>query len=288
LDNKKFILVFLIIALGTAHAQNTLQPNSAFEQRTIELINIERARHGLPPYLGNDALAPIARAHSGGALSTANISQRLRNDIATVTGHHVLTYNGNNTPEQMVTAWMNSSTARATILREDRTHIGVGITQSSTGSSARHSWSLIVINMIVLTPSEIQTFEMRVLELTNIERSRHGLPPLIWHEDLSDIARKHSEDLMRNNMRGHTGSDGSTVRVRIERAGITNTRALAENCSYGQRTPEEAVRAWMNSPGHRANILGNTTHLGVGLVLRSEGSSAQYVSYWTQVFASFR
>ena len=131
-------------------------------------------------------------------------------------------------------------------------------------------------------------FERRVFELTNVERVNHGLSPLLWHDNLAVAARGHSKDLMDNNMTGHVGSDGSTVGQRIERAGVTNMRRWAENCAYGYRTPEDVVAAWMGSSGHRANILNaNLTHLGVGVFMRPEGSSARYISYWTQVFCAF-
>jgi uncharacterized protein YkwD len=78
-------------------------------------------------------------------------------------------------------------------------------------------------------------FELSVFELTNIERAKHGLPNLIWHGTLAAVAREHSEDLMVNDMRGHTGSDGSTVRERVERAGIRDGRFWAENWSNHTR-----------------------------------------------------
>jgi uncharacterized protein YkwD len=137
--------------------------------------------------------------------------------------------------------------------------------------------------------SEVHQFELRVFELTNIERAKHGLRPLIWHETLAAAARIHSEDMMRNNFLGHTGSDGSTVRQRIERAGVTNANSWSENCAAGQRSPEAVVQSWMNSPGHRANILSeNSTHLGVGFVQRPEGSRANAATYWTQKFIRVR
>ena len=142
---------------------------------------------------------------------------------------------------------------------------------------------------VQMTESEVRAFEMSVFELTNIERINHGVRPLIWHETLASAARAHSADLMRNDIRGHTGSDGSTVRQRMERAGISNISGWSENISYGRRTPEAVVEGWMNSPGHRANILNAArTHLGVGFVQRPGGSTAQFLTYCTQKFATFR
>jgi len=139
----------------------------------------------------------------------------------------------------------------------------------------------------------ILAFEQRVFELTNIERVNHGLPPLIWHETLAVAARAHSLDIMLNNLgihtgSGHTGSDGSTASQRMVRTGIVNGRFYGENISYGRSTPEEAVEGWMNSHGHRENILDTDyTHLGVGLTWRPEGSSARFSIYTVQNFCAF-
>jgi uncharacterized protein YkwD len=132
------------------------------------------------------------------------------------------------------------------------------------------------------TPIDIFAFERRVLELVNIERANHGLNPLIWHTGLANIARAHSEDMARNNMTGHTGSDGSSPRDRVTRVGITDVRYTGENAYASPSTPEAAVQGWMNSPGHRDNILNpNHTHLGVGLAYIP---GSQWTFYWTQLF----
>ena len=137
--------------------------------------------------------------------------------------------------------------------------------------------------ILVCTACEDETptyneFEWRVFELTNIERTNQGIPALRWDDRLGAAARAHSEDMVKNNFRGHTGSDGSSVGQRITRAGF-EWRICAENIAYGHRTPEAAVAAWMNSPDHRRNILNaSLTHLGVGVV----------ENRWTQKFATPR
>jgi uncharacterized protein YkwD len=109
----------------------------------------------------------------------------------------------------------------------------------------------------------------------------------LWHSALGEAARSHAIDMAENDMMSHTGSDGSTMLVRIERAGLGGEwLMLAENVAAGQRTPEAVVAAWMDSPGHRANILEpGLTHLGVG-VHRYPGTRFMY--YWAQKFAAFR
>ena len=121
-------------------------------------------------------------------------------------------------------------------------------------------------------------FEWRVFQLTNVERENHGVPPLQWNNILGAAARAHTEDMVRNNFLSHTGSDRSDLGQRVTRAGYTWS-SVAENIAEGQRSPEEVINSWMNSPGHRANILNpNLIHLGVGYA----------ADKWTQKFGTPR
>ena len=78
----------------------------------------------------------------------------------------------------------------------------------------------------------------------------------------------------------HTGSDGSTMVQRIDRVGFP-WRSVAENVAYGYASAAAVMTGWMNSSGHRRNILSSNTHIGVGLAYGSDG-----LPYWTQVFAT--
>lgn len=78
----------------------------------------------------------------------------------------------------------------------------------------------------------------------------------------------------------HTGSDGSTMVQRIDRVGFP-WRSAAENVAYGYPSATAVMGAWMNSTGHRRNILSSNTHIGVGLAYGADG-----LPYWTQVFAT--
>ncbi|MCL2600252.1 MAG: CAP domain-containing protein [Treponema sp.] len=274
-----------------------------FERAVFDLVNRERANHGLSPLVWHESLASVARMHNadmhrnnfmsltGSDGSTAR-ERITRGSITNVRSSGSLVSAGLPTPQAVMENWMNLPGNRAIILTPESTHIGAGFLERPEGSSADFStyWTVKFIRWYPpLTQAQIRELEMRVLELTNRERASHGLRPLIWHETLAYAAREHSADMYRNNFMGHTGSDGSTVAQRVERAGIANWRSISENVARGQNTPETVVAAWMNSPGHRANILyENSTHLGVGLVEWSEGSTADLPTSWTQKFASFR
>lgn len=122
----------------------------------------------------------------------------------------------------------------------------------------------------------LSEFEQRVVELTNAERAKQGLPALKIDTELSKVARIKSEDMQKNNYFDHNSPTYGSPFDMMKKFGISYTSA-GENIAQGQRTPEEVVQAWMNSAGHRANILNNGfTHIGVGYV--------ESGNYWTQQF----
>jgi uncharacterized protein YkwD len=121
-----------------------------------------------------------------------------------------------------------------------------------------------------------------VVELINVQRANAGLSALSSQSQLGSAAQLHSEDMACNNYFSHSGLDGSTVATRIERQGY-NWSAAGENIGAGYGSPEAVVEGWMNSPGHKANILGaDYTEIGVGYAY---GDASAYGVYWTAVFA---
>lgn len=122
----------------------------------------------------------------------------------------------------------------------------------------------------------LSEFEQQVVELTNVERGKQGLQPLKIDEKLSEVAREKSKDMQSNNYFDHNSPTYGSPFDMMKQFGVTYN-AAGENIAQGQRSPEEVVNAWMNSQGHRENILNSDfTHIGVGHV--SEGN------YWTQQF----
>ena len=293
------MVFFGMLTVSNIFTQISPRSNQAYEQRLFELINNERANRGLVPFIWQDTMASVARSHSEdmlrnnsvtttGSDGSTNTARMQRAGLTNSTSANILVSSNTNTPEQRFSSMMSSDSNRERIMG-NYTHIGIGAVEQPSGSSARIYWTIMVATWVpTMTASDIQTFEYRVFELSNVERVNHGLAPLVWHDTMALAARVHSEDLMRNAMIGHTGSDGSTPSQRLSRID-PSLRYGAENVTVGRRTPEEAVTAWMNSPGHRANILReNVTHLGVGFVQRPEGFADGYINYITQVFGSLR
>lgn len=123
-------------------------------------------------------------------------------------------------------------------------------------------------------PAEVS----EVTELTNRVRTKYNLRPLRPSCQLYQAAQNHTLNMVEMRRMSHTGSDGSEVEHRVQRVGYRHS-GVAENVAVGQNSSSQVVRDWMNSPGHRRNILNpRYTEIGVGYSN----------NYWTQVFGHRR
>lgn len=122
----------------------------------------------------------------------------------------------------------------------------------------------------------LSNYESEVVRLVNEARAESGLQPLTASGELSRVARLKSQDMVDNHYFSHTSPTYGTPFQMLTSFGVSY-RTAGENIAYGQRTPQEVVAGWMNSSGHRANILNASyTQIGVGYV--ADGN------YWTQLF----
>lgn len=128
-----------------------------------------------------------------------------------------------------------------------------------------------------MTVSAETAAEAEVLKLVNEERAKVGCSAVSANSALSDLAQAFSEDMDARDFFDHTDPSGLSPWDRAAKAGITNLGG--ENIARGQATAAAVMEAWMNSPGHRANILNcDFKTLGVGAHLGSGGP------WWTQDF----
>lgn len=124
-----------------------------------------------------------------------------------------------------------------------------------------------------------KTIDDEVIRLTNGERARYGLSPLVPDWELSRVARYKSADMRDKSYFSHTSPTYGDPFNMMRHFGVSY-RSAAENIAAGQRTANEVVQSWMNSPAHRRNILnGSYTHMGSGYA-----SGGDYGHYWTQLF----
>jgi len=128
------------------------------------------------------------------------------------------------------------------------------------------------------TPELNRSFESEVIRLLNQERGKDGLPPLTEQSQLTQAARLHSQDMACNQFFSHVSPTAGDVIERVTAQGYSYT-AIGENIAAGQADPSSVVQAWMNSTGHRANIM-NATYTQVGIGYASVGGSAAGV-FWT-------
>lgn len=123
----------------------------------------------------------------------------------------------------------------------------------------------------------MHAYVLRVVELVNEERAKVGLKPLTIKENVTEAAQIRAVEC--TTMFSHTRPNGTSFVTALKEAGVSY-RGAGENIAWGQKTPEAVMEAWMNSPGHRANILNEKyTTIGVGYYQNSAG-----VNYWSQLF----
>lgn len=144
-----------------------------------------------------------------------------------------------------------------------------------------------LIQGAIARPVEAQSggdWAEQVLSMVNKERAAAGLNTLRMAPELRLSAERYSKYMADANFFAHEGPDGSTPKSRIEAAGYSGAVVWGENIAAGQPDPQAVMTAWMNSPGHRANILfPGFTEIGIG-VYRASGT--RYGVYWTQHFGS--
>lgn len=124
--------------------------------------------------------------------------------------------------------------------------------------------------------STVTEYESEVVRLVNVERAKYGLEPLTMNWELSRVARYKSQDMHDKGYFSHTSPTYGSPFTMMSNFGISY-RTAGENIAMGYSTPQAVVNGWMNSAGHRANILnGSFTEIGVGYVASG--------NYWTQMF----
>ncbi len=157
----------------------------------------------------------------------------------------------------------------------------VSVEQLLSSNPALSGDATIYPNQTINVPSNqsLGGFEAQVLSLTNQMRAQAGLQPCAGTDaNLNRSAKAKSEDMATNNYFAHESPTYGDPFAMMRNFGVTFNSA-GENIAMGQQTPQAVVDAWMNSPGHRANIMnGSFTHLGVGYIVK-DGKP-----YWTQQF----
>ncbi|MFI6490130.1 CAP domain-containing protein [Streptomyces sp. NPDC050564] len=248
-------------------------------------VNAARSAAGSPPVSLDARLTAAARAHASGMAARGQLRSESPDGVSvyqrvTSAGYAYLTIgehlvSGPRTPAEFVDYCLSSEQSRRTLC--DPGFRQAGLAHVSDGRSGVLYWTALWA--LPFSPAGLERTTREVIALTNAERATAGLPPLSGDSPLTAAAQAHSADMVARAFYAHTSPDGSQPWDRAAAAGSTR-RTVGENIACGQRSSAEVVRGWMNSPGHRANILKpDFTHIGVGLAGGGEAGT-----YWTQLF----
>ncbi|MFD3619544.1 CAP domain-containing protein [Streptomyces sp. NPDC058676] len=253
----------------------------------LGLVNSARTSVGSPPVSLDARLASAARAHAAAMASAGQLGVQGADGVSvhqrvTAAGYAYVTVgehlvSGPRTPAEFVTYCLRTEQPRRTL--HDPAFTDVGLAYVTDARSGDTYWTALWARP--LTPAELARAQADVVALTNRERARAGLPPLAVDPLLAAAAQAYSTDMAARAFYSHTSPEGTQPWDRAAAAGSTR-RSIGENIACGQRSAAEVVEGWMNSPGHRANILKPAfTHIGVGF---AGGGPAG--TYWTQLFGA--
>lgn len=157
----------------------------------------------------------------------------------------------------------------------------IGVSELIQANPQIKNPAMIYVGQKLYIPSvnPLASVEQQVVELVNRNRVSAGLAPLSTNWELARVARYKSQDMINKGYFGHTSPTYGTPFQMMEKFGLRFS-AAGENIAYGQRTASEVMTSWMNSSGHRANIMSPIyTQIGVGAAKAANGTL-----YWTQEF----
>jgi uncharacterized protein YkwD len=150
--------------------------------------------------------------------------------------------------------------------------------------------ALLIALALVAAPAGAGPTEDQVLALANAARAKAGCAPLQREARLTAAATGHARAMAKQNFFGHTSKNGASLRQRVNAQGY-RYRAAAENIAAGRSTAGEAMQTWMNSAGHRKNLLNcRYAQTGIAMVYQADdaplpGQQYPMKYYWVQVFA---
>lgn len=284
-------LLFALAAFAPAAAQGDVR------QELLRRINAERSRAGSPPLHLDDALARAAQGHAdqiarsgdfrGG--SSEEMSERLRK-----AGYHAHEWTENMIqsgadPDGLLRYWKGRNPSTWRDLMDARYRdIGLGVSRLDGTPLYTFLFAVPQSDYFARETSGLRDRDRvreEMLVRVNAERRKAGLRPLRLNSVLDKAAQRHAEDMLARGYFDHESPSGTTVRERSRTAGY-NWSAIGENLAFGQTSVDEVVETWMDSPGHRKNILSrNFSELGVGLAL-GKGRDGRYQVLWVQNFGA--
>ncbi|MFG2143354.1 CAP domain-containing protein [Streptomyces sp. NPDC048696] len=249
------------------------------------LVNAERAWAGAPPVTIDARLVSAAEAHAATMAAQGRLSVESPDGVSvfqrvTIRGYAYLTVaehlvSGPRSPADFLTYCLKDPHTRRPL--RDPAFTDAGIASAVDRRTGDVYWTALWARP--LSAEGLRGTVAEVVALTNGHRATAGLRPLADDTRLASAAQAYSTDMAERGFYSHTSPEGLEPWDRARAAGAAH-RGIGENIACGQRTAAEVVEGWMNSPGHRANILKpDFTHIGVGFA-----GGGRAGTYWTQLF----
>jgi len=294
LVKRKLALLLLAMLAGQPAV-----PQGDMRQELLRLINAERSRAGSPPLRLNDTLTRAAQHHADAisrsgdfeSLSSEEVGKRLQQ-----AGYHASEWTENLTQSDadaagLLAYWKRRNPSTFGDLLDERYRdIGIGLSRLEGTPLYSFLFAVPQSDYFARETAGLRdpgTVREEMLTRVNAVRKKEGLKPLRLNSNLEKAAQRHAEDMLARGYFAHESPSGTTVSERARKAGY-DWSAIGENLAFGQTSVGEVIETWMNSPGHRKNLLSrNYSELGVGLAL-GKGQDGKYQVLWVQNFGSPR
>jgi uncharacterized protein YkwD len=293
LVKRKLVPLLLALSAVSVLAGQPVASQADLRQELLRLINAERSRVGSPPLRLDDGLSRAAQQHaddisrSGDFQNGSSEAMRTRLQRA---GYHAYEWTENLTqsgadPGGLLLYWKRRNPSTFQDLMDKR-YRDIGFGLSRLDGTPLYSFLFAVPQSDyfaretagLLDPGAVRE---EMLTRVNAHRKKAKLKALRLNTVLDKAAQRHAEDMLARGYFAHESPSGTTVRERSKKAGY-NWGAIGENIAFGQTSVDEVVETWMDSPGHRKNILSpNFTEMGVGLAL-GKGPDGKHQVLWVQ------
>lgn len=250
------------------------------------LVDAERVRSGAAPVALDDRLCAAATRHAAAMAAHGSLTVEAPDGVTLyqrvgeagfsclALGEHLVS--GPRDAAGFVAYCLSGPGTRAPFHDAAYTHAGIGRAEAGGGAGGVF-WTAVWASPF--SAEGLARLTAEVVRLTGAERAAAGLGPLAVDPLLTHAAQDHSTGMATRDFYAHTDPDGREPWDRARAAGARH-RGIGENIACGQRSAAEVVEGWMNSPGHRANILRpDFTHIGVGYATGGRSGT-----YWTQLF----
>lgn len=272
--NSQYIYYWDLYLSTEYYPESSESTRTAFRQRVLDALNQKRSENSLPLLTLDEELTEKAQDCAD-------------QYAADETGDQGCAYYAgcNVEPEEFAEYLMEWNASQ--LMDADYTRIGIGFHYKESRTINRY-WTALCgkdSSMENSSPKpetnpNTEIFRQEVFRLVNVERAKNDLPLLTMdNSGLTNAAQLRANEITQ--VYSHTRPNGKSCFTALNECGVLRYCAAGENIAAGQRTPEEVVNGWMNSPGHRANIL-NPSYKKIGIGYMRTNSDYRY--YWVQMF----